>query len=162
MRKLGLYFALFLILVVVAVCVQRQEESTEEKVKESAKELDEKIGNTHCYLRIRKDPEWYQNMLNLVIADPNRRVSVRAVTHEEDPSKYTHVIVSFFHSPGMSNWDPELKKLPNLTSMSVLSKLDENCNIVSTEEIIDEFGAEEDEIIEKLNMRKVKIPNYVW
>ena len=62
----------------------------------------------------------------------------------------------------MSNWDPELKKLPNLTSMSVLSKLDENCNIVSTEKIIDEFGAEEDEIIEKLNMRKVKIPNYVW
>ena len=118
-------------------------------------------GDTPCYLRVRKDPEWFQTMANLGISDPNIRTSVRAVTREEDPSEYTHLIVSFFHSPRMSNWDPELKKLPNLTSMSVLVRIDKDCSIVSDEKI-DEFGAEEDNLKKKLNMRSVRIPNWVW
>ena len=92
---------------------------------------------------------------------PNTLSSVRAATREDDPSEYTHIIVSFFHSPGMSNWDPELKKLPNLTSTSVLTKLDKNCDVVSTEKIIDEFGVEEDDLRKRLNMKRVKIPNLI-
>ena len=111
------------------------------------------------HLRVRKDPEWFQTMSNLAISesDPNIRVSVIAVTREEDPSEYTHVITQLFHSPGFSNYDPELKKLPNLTSASFLMKLDKNCDLISTEEITTEL----DHLKATLNIRSVRFPHWV-
>lgn len=113
-------------------------------------------GCTH--LRVRKDPEWFQTMSNSATSDPNIRVSIIAVTREEDPSEYTHLITLVFHSPGFSNYDPELKKLPNLTSASFLMKLDKNCDLISTEEITTEL----DHLKATLNMRSVRFPHWVW
>ena len=156
-QKIYLLFGLIFILGIVDTCV------TCNNTEDTKASKDMKAGgDTSCYLRVRKDPEWYQTMSSLGISDPSIRVSVRAVTREEDPSEYTHLIVSLFHSPGMSSWDPELKKLPNLTSISALVRLDKNCDIVSNEKIIDEFGAEEDDLRKRLNMRPVRIPNLVW
>ena len=106
------------------------------------------------HLRVRKDPEWFQTMSNLAISesDPNIRVSVIAVAREEDPSEYTHLITEVFHSPGFSNYDPELKKLPNLTSASFLTKLDKNCGLISTEKVTTEL----DSLKATLNMRSVR------